>query len=89
MKLPFRKTLYNCKEATLLSIKEEEVISVFERVKLAYHLLYCEPCRRFIDQWRMLSKEQRRHQPASIRPPFTLRKEAKERMQEQIDLLKP
>jgi hypothetical protein len=48
MMKPFKKTLYNCKQATLLSLKRDEGrISLVERVKLAYHLLYCEPCRKF------------------------------------------
>lgn len=38
----------NCKEATLLTVKGEEVkLSVQERVQLAIHLLYCSTCRRF------------------------------------------
>ena len=53
---PFRKVVFNCKEATLLSIKKEEgKIDVIERLKLWYHLLYCDPCRRFIAQWKKLA----------------------------------
>lgn len=87
---PFKKTLYNCREATLLSIKKEESrISLFERLKLGYHLLYCEPCRRFILQWQMLGQKKRGiNAGSSLRPPFALPKEAKERIQLQLDLLR-
>lgn len=51
----FRKIVFDCKEATRLSIKKEEgKITFVEQLKLRYHLLYCDPCRRFIRQWNLL-----------------------------------
>jgi hypothetical protein len=86
MKLPFRETLYNCKESTLLSIKREEGrISMLERLKLAYHLWHCAPCRRFVHQWHTLG---RKRGDATVRAPFAMPKEARQRIQDQLDLIK-
>jgi hypothetical protein len=85
----FKKTVYNCHRATLLSIKREEgAISLFERVQLAYHLLYCDPCRRFIGQSQRLTnagKELSRN--LSKKPPFSLSEGAKERLQKTLSQL--
>jgi hypothetical protein len=46
-----KKIIYNCKQATLLSLKKEEGrASVKERIQLWVHLLYCVFCRRFVQQ---------------------------------------
>lgn len=53
----FRKTVFDCRQATLLSIKREEGrITLVELLKLRYHLLFCDPCKRFIGQWQLLDK---------------------------------
>jgi hypothetical protein len=82
----FRKTVYNCHQATLLSIKRDEgAISLFERMKLAYHLLYCDPCRRFIAQSQRLNKAGKElGELLSTRPPFSLSDIAKERIQKTV-----
>jgi hypothetical protein len=79
---PFRKVLYNCREATLLSIKKEEgKITPLERLKLSYHLMFCDPCRRFIDQWKRIEKSR----PQSIDPPaYKLTEESRNRIQRKI-----
>jgi hypothetical protein len=83
MKSPFQKTLYNCKESTLLSIKREEGrISLLERMKLAYHLWHCEPCRRFVNHWQTIGRKR------IDRPPFAMPAEVKRRIQDQLDLIK-
>lgn len=85
---PFKKILYNCRQATRLSLKREEGnISLTERLVLAYHLLYCEPCRRFIYQWELLTRR-RAARDVQAQPPFALSPEAKQRIQQQLDLLK-
>ncbi|MBL7850216.1 MAG: hypothetical protein JNN04_04890 [Cyclobacteriaceae bacterium] len=86
---PFKKTLYNCKQATLLSVKREEGrISLVERVSLAYHLLHCEPCRKFIAQWLLLKQSAPPFEARSLdRPAYTLPREARERIQQQLNLL--
>lgn len=82
-----KKTLYDCKQATLLSIKREQgAITFFERAKLSYHLFYCDPCRRFIAQSRLLDRAGRElNQSMYSRPPFSLSQEAKERIQKSIE----
>lgn len=78
---PFRKIVFDCKQATLLSIKKAEgKISFIERVKLSYHLLYCDPCRRFIRQWSELDQKS----PASIEPMLTLPDASKDRIHLEI-----
>jgi len=47
----FKKTLYNCKQATLLIVKKSETsLSLKERCQLFYHLLFCDPCNNFKKQ---------------------------------------
>lgn len=83
---PFSKTVFDCKQATLLSIKREEGrITLFERAKLTYHLLYCGPCRRFIEQWDGLKRKSAGLLAA--KPPFSIPSEGRDRMQKQMDLL--
>lgn len=86
---PFKKTVFNCKQATLLSLKKEEgTISVKERIKLYYHLLYCKYCRFFAKQSSLIN-----NQGTSLRnslfsdPPHLLSAEKKETIQQQIDML--
>ena len=85
----FKKTVYNCKQATLLSLKRDQgAITLFERVKLSYHLLYCDPCCRFIKQSQRLDQAGRElNQLMSSRPPFSLSEAAKDRMQKIIERL--
>lgn len=76
---PFRSILYNCKQATLLSIKKEEgKISLLESAKLRYHLLMCDPCRRFIQQWEVLKSKK------NVEAKFTLTDESRKRIAEKI-----
>lgn len=82
---PFRRIVFDCKQATLLSIKKAEgKISLFERLKLSYHLLYCDPCRQFIKQWNRLDQIQRSTGPAPMETAFTLSVASKDRMQQEI-----
>jgi hypothetical protein len=83
----FKKTVFDCKQATLLSLKKEEgKITIPERVKLFYHLIYCVYCRRFVKQSSVIN-----HIGKGVinsiftDPPHTLSEKAKENMQQQID----
>ncbi len=83
----FRKIVFNCKQATLLSLKKEEgKASLKERVALWYHLLYCDSCRRFVVQSKKMDKflsdikNQEKQQPANQLPD-----DVKKRLQDQID----
>lgn len=82
----FKRVVFNCRRATLLSLKKEQSeISVLERVELAYHLLYCDPCRRFLAQSRRLRRmtvDLKQEQSSS---PFALPASAKARIQQALD----
>ena len=85
----FKKIVFNCKQATLLSLKKEEgTISVKERLKLCYHLLYCKYCRRFAKQSSIINK-QGNHFSNSLffDPPHLLSSQKKKIIQDQIDTL--
>jgi hypothetical protein len=88
---PFKKTVFNCKQATLLSLKKDEgKISFPERIKLLYHLLYCGICRRFIRQSHLLNTLTKGQEETLLEePPYTLSPESRENIQRQIDLLNP
>jgi hypothetical protein len=85
----FKRIVFDCKRATLLSIKREEGrITFFEKIKLSYHLLYCDPCRQFIDQSKQIGQIGKElNQMLYMRPPFTLPEVTKDRIQQQIDQL--
>ncbi len=77
---PFSKTVFDCRQATFLSVKKDEgSITPFERAKLWYHMLYCEPCRRFVRQWQLL-KQASSQTTFAQHPPFTLSTEAREKI---------
>lgn len=86
---PFKKTVFNCSQATLLSLKKEEgKITLTEHVKLSYHLLYCGVCREFIRQSHVINKIGKGMGKALLHtPPFSLTKERKQSLREQIELL--
>lgn len=83
---PFKKVVFDCRQATFLSVKRDEgAITPHERIKLWYHLLYCEPCRRFISHWRFLKGAGNSAILFSRRPPFKLPDEARAKIQGQLD----
>lgn len=86
---PFRETVYNCKQATRLSLKREEgKISFSERVKLFYHLRYCFSCRQFIRQSRLIDLLGRGMADAVLKnPPTKLSEERKKEIQHKMDML--
>lgn len=82
-----KNIIRNCKQATLISLKKEEgKITISERLKLSIHLLFCDACKRFIKQSGLVNNAmQQLHQKLYQHPPHTLSKEAKEKMQQQVD----
>jgi len=83
----FRKTVFDCSQATLLSLKRDQgQITFMERLKLSYHLLYCDPCRTFIRQSTQIDRagDDLKNLLAS-RPPFVLPATVRERIQEELD----
>ncbi|MEO5999657.1 MAG: hypothetical protein ABIN89_22870 [Chitinophagaceae bacterium] len=85
----FRKTVYNCKQATMLALKKEEnKISLFERMKLAYHLHYCDPCKRFIKQSEIINNAGKKFNDYFYKsPPYTLEEEKITEIREQLKAL--
>jgi hypothetical protein len=83
----FKKTVFNCKQATLLSLKKEEgKASVLERLKLFYHLLYCIYCRRFIKQSAIINHIGKEIVSSIFtHPPHTLSAAIKDEIQQQLD----
>ncbi|HEU5291687.1 MAG TPA: hypothetical protein VFU05_13650 [Cyclobacteriaceae bacterium] len=52
----FRKTVFDCKKATMLIIKKENgEASAWEQIQVFYHNIYCKVCRRFVQQSRLLN----------------------------------
>jgi hypothetical protein len=82
-----KKTVFNCKQATLLSLKKEEgKISILERAKLSYHLLYCSYCRNFVKQSSIINDIGKGIIDSFFtHPPHTLSAKVKESIQQQID----
>lgn len=83
----FKKTVLDCKQATLLSLKKEEgKISIPERVKLFYHLLYCIYCRRFVKQSSIINQMGKAVADSIFtHPPHSLSEKIKDDIQHQID----
>jgi hypothetical protein len=76
-----------CKEATLLSIKNEESpLGMWLRLRLQIHLKTCPPCKRFIQQNQILNQGIKQYKnQISIAPQAKLSDEAKMAMQKKID----
>jgi len=82
-----KNIIYNCKAATLMSLKKEDgVITAKERFGLFIHLLFCDACKQFVKQSAIIN--QLMHQFAnslSAHPPHKLSAESKEKLQQQLD----
>jgi hypothetical protein len=83
----FKKIVFNCKQATLLSLKKEEgKISIIEKLKLSYHLLYCSSCKRFVKQSSTINQIGKGIDNSIFtHPPHKLSEKVKEDIQQQID----
>jgi hypothetical protein len=82
----FRKVVFDCKKATFLIVRKEEgQVTLLERLQLRYHLIYCKPCRDFIEQAKVLRKIGK-DLAARIQsqPPFLLTAEARDRIQNKL-----
>jgi hypothetical protein len=78
-----------CKEATYLSSKKEEgKLTLFLQLRLLMHYISCPPCRRFINQCKLIAKKLRRYREGlSAAPTHELPPEKKQSLQEQINKL--
>jgi hypothetical protein len=83
----FKKTIYNCKQATfLITKKSEQKLSIAENLKLFYHLLFCDPCKEFAKQSHIIDGAMHDCQETlSQHPPHVLPEAAKKKIQEMID----
>lgn len=83
----FMKIVFNCEHATfLMARKTEQKLSLKERLKLFYHLLFCDPCKRFKVQTQLIDKtlhDCREH--LSHHPSQMLSSASKEKIQRTID----
>jgi hypothetical protein len=85
----YRKTVYNCKQATQLALKKEEgKISLTERVKLFYHLLYCFSCRQFVKQSSLINVAAKHAAETEFEnPTYQLSEEKKMAIQDELNSL--
>lgn len=71
--------MIGCKEATLLTIKDaERKTTIVEKLKLLFHLMMCEYCRRFKQQNKTMDEIVRKQQVFDTLPEtlkFRLKKE--------------
>lgn len=83
----FKKIVFNCKHATLLSLKKEEgSITPLERIKLAYHLSFCTPCKKFIEQSSLINSNGKSIDKSIYeQPPHTLSQDLKNIIQQKLD----
>jgi hypothetical protein len=80
------KILFDCHQATFLSVKREETgLTLAEWVNLHYHLLHCKLCRQFAVQSRGINRALEKFRKAIEKdPPFILSEEAKSSILEKI-----
>jgi len=83
----FKKTVFNCRQATFLMIKKSESGLTFtERLKLSYHLLFCDPCKNFLNQSGLIDQLLHNcHEHLTDDPAHSLSPNAKQKIQELID----
>jgi predicted anti-sigma-YlaC factor YlaD len=85
-----KNIIHNCKEATKLSLKrEEQRLSVKERMQLRIHLLFCDACKNFVKQSALINTAFKSFKERIKQvPPEELPAAAKERMQARLNELK-
>jgi hypothetical protein len=52
-----KKVFLSCEEATFLISNEDEPLSIFEKLRLNFHLVTCSACTSFKKQWKYLSEK--------------------------------
>lgn len=89
MKTTYKISL-TCKEATTIaSMKEEGKLSWSLSIRLFMHYMSCPPCRRFINQFKLILKGIRSYrQTAADKPLHQLSPEKKQDLQDKINKLK-
>lgn len=84
--IPFKSLVNNCRETTLLILKSEDRRITFrEKIRMHYHLLYCNICRRFSKQSKRLNRDLKQYKEVlDQNPPFHLSEEAKSKIRETL-----
>jgi hypothetical protein len=85
-----KNIIHNCKEATKLSLKrEEQGLSLKERMQLRIHLFFCDACKNFVKQSALINIAVKNLKERINQPPGQqLSAPAKERMQARLNELK-
>ncbi len=88
MKTTYKISL-TCKEATAASsMKEEGKLSLSMTIRFFMHYISCPPCRKFINQFKLISKKIRSYRQATAdKPLHELSPEKKQSLQEKINKL--
>ena len=77
-----------CKQAMEAYTRREEGehLPLFLRLRVSLHIILCPPCRRFIQQFKLILREIRSYrESASVTPFHQLDPERKQRIQEQLN----
>jgi hypothetical protein len=85
--LVVKNIIYNCKQATLLIIKKKEQrLSIVEKVRLFVHLLFCDPCKRFVKQSEIIDHSLHNCEEMLFEHPvYTLPEEFRKKIQHQLE----
>lgn len=82
------KIMISCKESTfLISKKQQDKLSMSEKMKLQFHLMMCKYCRRFADQISFIQKaiKRLREKIEAQGTKLSLNDEQKARMKEALN----
>ncbi len=82
-----RNSIYNCKQATLLVLKKKEQrLSIAERASLFIHLLFCDPCKRFVKQSDFIDHSLHHcDEMLHDQPVHSLSEETRKKIQQELD----
>jgi len=82
-----RNSIYNCKLATLFILKKKErKLSITERASLFIHLLFCDPCKRFVKQSDFIDHSLHHYdEMLHDQPVHSLPEEARKKIQQELD----
>lgn len=82
-----RNSIYNCKQATQLVLKKKEQrLSIAERASLFVHLLFCDPCKRFVKQSDFIDHSLHHCEEMLLdQPVYSLPEEARKKIQQELD----
>ncbi|HIP47957.1 MAG TPA: hypothetical protein EYG92_03210 [Lutibacter sp.] len=81
------KIIISCDEATTISDKKQYVeASLWERMKMSYHMLFCKHCRVYDEQNSIITKAIKKNITVDSFLDKKLSTEEKSKLQEKIDI---